>query len=948
MANVIREDVIKISWDVEDSPLNKITKETKKFQSSVEKASGKAGKGFDKVKKAVKELDNEKLKKLSKNIDEVTKKVGTGLVTAAGKAAKALAGIGTAVGSAAVAGATMGVNYNAQMETFQTSFEVMTGSAEKAQQTVSTLQKMGASTPFEMTDLAETTQLLMNYGFTADDAISRMSMLGDISQGNADKMNSIATAYGQMSSAGKVSLEDVKQMIEAGFNPLQEISQTTGESMASLYDRISKGKISVDEITQSMIRSTSEGGRYFKSMEKQSKTFSGQVSTMKDNFNNMLGTLTKGLSEKLAGTVLPKINDFIGKLTDAFNTGGFSGMFSTLLQSLGPVGEKIQGVVDKVKAFIGNSEKMRIVKEIFGSIKTVVTNIGDIFGVVVGKVWDFATSTSTLEGVKSIVDGISSVFQWLADHLNGVIAAVKVLAAGFVGYAAVVKITTALSWALGLAETFKTTATKSGTKAAIKATAAQMGMNAALLTCPFTWVVVAIVALVAAIILLVKNWDKIKEVAIKCWNAIKKAFGKLGSWFNTKVVQPVAKFFTGLWDKIKTGASNVWASIRAVWSTVTTWISTNIIQPIVNFFTNLWYFIVGVASYIWEGICAVWSFIAGWVNTNVIQPVVAFFTNLWNKIKTIIQNVWNKICEVWGLISSWVSANIIQPVVMYFTGLWNRIKFIVQSVWNAICDIWGLISSWVNSNIIQPVVNFFTNLWNKITEIVSNVWNSICEIWGQISGWVDSNIIQPISNFFSGLWDKITSGVSSVKETITGAFQDAWDTVTGIWEGITEFFSKLWDGVKNVVGKIIGKGKEATGAANDTKAANNYRGGLISSPTLSWVGEKGAEMIIPLTNYKSRGLSLWERAGQMLGVNPNPQISVSSAGMVLPSYTPGSTVSTSSTSSTENNNYSPQFTLNLSGTVDRTTQRTVKNWIKEALQETFDGMGRTNPRLTEV
>lgn len=107
-----------------------------------------------------------------------------------------------------------GVKYNAEIEQLQTSFEVMTGSAEKAKDVISELQKIGAETPFETKDLAEVTQLLMNYGLTADDAISKMQMLGDISQGNSEKMSRIAMAYGQMSSAGKVYLEDVKQMIE--------------------------------------------------------------------------------------------------------------------------------------------------------------------------------------------------------------------------------------------------------------------------------------------------------------------------------------------------------------------------------------------------------------------------------------------------------------------------------------------------------------------------------------------------------------------------------------------------------------------------------------------------------------------------------------------------------------------------------------------------------------
>ena len=120
----------------------------------------------------------------------------------------------------------VGVKYNATVEDLTTSFKVMTGSAEKAGDIVERLKDIGSKTPFEFTDLAETTKLLMNYGLTADDAISKMEMLGDISQGNADKMNRISMAYGQMSSAGKVNLQDVKQMIEAGFNPLKEISES--------------------------------------------------------------------------------------------------------------------------------------------------------------------------------------------------------------------------------------------------------------------------------------------------------------------------------------------------------------------------------------------------------------------------------------------------------------------------------------------------------------------------------------------------------------------------------------------------------------------------------------------------------------------------------------------------------------------------------------------------
>lgn len=265
-------------------------------------------------------------KKVSNFASKISSGLGKGITTALSGTVAGISAVTAAVGAGAIAGA----KYNATIEQYSTSFEVMTGSAEKATEVVEELKKVGAETPFEMTDLAETTQLLMNYGFTADDAMKKMQMLGDISQGSADKMNRIATAYGQMSSAGKVSLEDVKQMIEAGFNPLQEISESTGESMESLYDRISKGTISVDEITASMERSTSVGGKYFQSMEKQSQTVSGQLSTLKDNANSLLGSLSSGFSEALGSQILPMLNETASGLQEAFNTGGLEGFASAI------------------------------------------------------------------------------------------------------------------------------------------------------------------------------------------------------------------------------------------------------------------------------------------------------------------------------------------------------------------------------------------------------------------------------------------------------------------------------------------------------------------------------------------------------------------------------------------------------------------------------------------
>lgn len=282
--------------------------------------------------KSMEKLDKnaEKVDKQSNKLNGTFSKVGSVGAKAFRSTAIAVGGVASALGGLIGYGA----KFNAEIEQYQTSFEVMTGSAEEASKLVEDLKKMGAETPFELSDLAETTQLLMNYGFEAEEAKDRLKMLGDISQGSAEKMNRIAMAYGQMSSAGKVQLEDIKQMIEAGFNPLQEISESTGESMASLYDRISKGTISVDEITASMQRSTSEGGKYFQSMEKQSKTVNGQISTLQDNFKSLAGTLSSGFSDSLATEILPEINDALQELNTAFEEGGIEGFADKLGEEL--------------------------------------------------------------------------------------------------------------------------------------------------------------------------------------------------------------------------------------------------------------------------------------------------------------------------------------------------------------------------------------------------------------------------------------------------------------------------------------------------------------------------------------------------------------------------------------------------------------------------------------
>ena len=208
-----------------------------------------------------------------------------------------------------------GLDYNAQMESYLTNFKVMLGDEQLAAEKLEEIRKMAASTPFSLSDLTEGTQTLLQFGIAADDTTGVLKQLGDISLGNADKLQTLVRAYGKMSSAQKVTLENVNMMIDAGFNPLNQICDATGESMSALYKRISDGKVSFNELEAAVAAATSEGGQFYNGMLEASQTFNGRLSTLKDNVAALTGELTSGLFSAL-GDIIVKANELVVSITE--------------------------------------------------------------------------------------------------------------------------------------------------------------------------------------------------------------------------------------------------------------------------------------------------------------------------------------------------------------------------------------------------------------------------------------------------------------------------------------------------------------------------------------------------------------------------------------------------------------------------------------------------------
>ena len=232
----------------------------------------------------------------------------------------------TTVAIGALAGGFFGlrkaISISAEFEQAAISLEVLTGSAEKGQSALAGLRKFAAETPITLSGAQSAASTLLAFGVQAERLMPTIKMLGDVSAGNQDRFNSLALAFGQISSAGRLMGQDLLQLINAGFNPLQVISEQTGESMLSLKKRMEDGKVSFAEVEAAFATATSEGGRFFGMMERQGKTFTGAVNQAKSAAQEMAASIgsmfTPALTKALNAIteVTKAITSYGGRLSE--------------------------------------------------------------------------------------------------------------------------------------------------------------------------------------------------------------------------------------------------------------------------------------------------------------------------------------------------------------------------------------------------------------------------------------------------------------------------------------------------------------------------------------------------------------------------------------------------------------------------------------------------------
>lgn len=401
------------------------------MKSRLEDAKNGMGEFADKTDKAADSLGS--IQKKSGFFDGMAGEVAKGQTLA--NAFSAIAGKIKEIGSQAV---TTGVSYNAQVEQYQVALANMLGSQEKAAETLDQIKKDAARTPFDTANLVKANEYLISTGETAENSRKTILALGDAVSavgGGSDELGRMAQNLQQIKNAGKATAADIKQFAYAGIDVYGILADYTGKSTAE----VQKMTVTYDLLTAALQNAAEEGGRYYNSMNAQSETINGKLSTLKDNATQLSGALTANLTTAF-GNLVTKANELAVAMKDGFDTGGFVGMMNAASETE----PKLSAVSSAAKFCAEHSEALKIALGTLGaafitakgsamllSTAQLAINaamsanpIGIVIAALGGLAGALGTAYASNETFRNGVNNLASSFQNVADHAQSAAKAI--------------------------------------------------------------------------------------------------------------------------------------------------------------------------------------------------------------------------------------------------------------------------------------------------------------------------------------------------------------------------------------------------------------------------------------------------------------------------------------------------------------------------------------------
>lgn len=600
--------------------------------------------------------------------------------------------------------------------------------------------------------------------------------------------------YTQMMSTGKVDLMSWRTLMETMPTALRAVAKSfgfTGKSAEmDLYNALSKGKISVDQLNDAFIK-LNGGSNGFAALAKKNSAGIGT------SFANLKNSVIKNLANMLT------------YIDQGFKNAGFGSIASTL---------------DSMKN--GINAAFTAIGPVVANATTVILN----FAKMLSSAFNNQIFQSAMVGVLGFIAAFAGI--------NKVIGILKAIRSGMV----VLKVAASVASDVNLLKF-----ALSNMAAESKLAAAMMKiLNIVMSMNPWVIIAAAIAAVVAALVFFFTKtktgqklwegfvtwlqgaWQTLQSVASTVWNAI--AGFVTGAVEKIKAVwQPIGEFFSNLWNTIKEVAVGAWNGfISSIQPIVEAF--KNLWSALSDFFSTLWQGIVAIATPIWQALVvvigAVVAIIKGiWTGLSAFfsvlwQGIVTVATPIWQLLVTVVQNVWNIIVALWQNFVT-IMTTIWQNVVTVAQTVWQILVTVVSTIWNIIVTV---ISTAINvvAGIIQAVTaaiqGDWSGAWNAIMGVASTIWNAIESIVSSVMNAIKSvisSLMNGIKNVFSNGWNAaktVTSnGINACKNAVANIAQTmvnvGRDFVNGFVKGVTSMISTAVDAVMSLGRKAVDAAK---------------------------------------------------------------------------------------------------------------------------------------------
>ena len=279
-----------------------------------------------------------------------------------------------------------------ELEQTKVKFEVLLGSAEKGAAMLKQLNDYANATPYSNDGIIKASETMLGFGIAHEKVMGNMKMLGDVAMGNEQKLGSISLAYSQIMATGRLMGQDLLQLINQGFNPLQIISENTGVSMGELKNQMEKGAISAEMVEEAFKLATTEGGRYYDMTAKMAESAGGKWSTFMGKLSHNIAII----GEKFALWIAPMIDIGI-----------------VMVDNLMPFGKALLEILGYTTALIPYLKILSGIVLALG-INYAIANISMIvftaqYGYLIASTWLATVATGALSGIMAVLNFVMSM-----------------------------------------------------------------------------------------------------------------------------------------------------------------------------------------------------------------------------------------------------------------------------------------------------------------------------------------------------------------------------------------------------------------------------------------------------------------------------------------------------------------------------------------------------------